>query len=31
VIRGPVVFGVGDQEHPIEVGTLLHVPAKRRR
>ena len=26
VIRGPVVFGVGDQEHPVEAGTLLHVP-----
>jgi quercetin dioxygenase-like cupin family protein len=26
VIRGPVMFGVADQEQPIETGTLLHVP-----
>jgi len=30
VIKGPVVFGVGDQEHPIEAGTLLHVPGGER-
>ena len=30
VIRGPVVFGVGEQEHPIEAGTLLHVPGGER-
>jgi len=30
VITGPVVFGVGDQEHPIEAGTLLHVPGGER-
>jgi quercetin dioxygenase-like cupin family protein len=30
VIKGPVVFGVGDQEHPIETGTLLHVPGGER-
>ena len=26
VIRRPVVFGVGDQEHPIDAGTLGHGP-----
>lgn len=30
VIRGPVLFGVGDREHPIEAGTLLHVPGGER-
>jgi quercetin dioxygenase-like cupin family protein len=30
VIKGPVVFGVGDQEHPIEAGTLLHVAGGER-
>lgn len=30
VIKGPVVFGVGDQEQPIEAGTLLHVPGGER-
>ena len=30
VLKGPVVFGVGDQEHPIEAGTLLHVPGGER-
>ena len=31
VIRGPVVFGVGDQQQPIEGGTLLHVAGGERQ
>ena len=30
VLKGPVVFGMGDQEHLIEAGTLLHVPGGER-
>ena len=30
VLQGPVLFGVGDREHRVEAGTLLHVPGGER-
>jgi quercetin dioxygenase-like cupin family protein len=30
VLRGPVVFGVGEREQAVEAGTLLHVPGGER-
>lgn len=30
VLKGPVFFGIEDQEHLIEAGTLLHVPGGER-
>lgn len=30
VLRGPVQFGMGDQEQRVEAGTLVHVPGGER-
>ena len=30
VLRGPVVFGVGERKQAVEAGTLLHVPGGER-
>jgi quercetin dioxygenase-like cupin family protein len=30
VLRGPIVFGVGEREQSVEAGTLVHVPGGER-